>query len=51
MKTEMKIGRRGRGLAFRLPKAIVEKFNLKDGDTIDSSIFERALIKRGADQP
>ena len=45
MKPTIKIGKRGGGLAFRLPKAIVDQFNLKVGDTIDSSIIERAFIR------
>ena len=50
MKNEIKIGKRGSGLAFRLPKAVVERFNLKVGDAIDSSIFERAFIKRNTNK-
>jgi antitoxin component of MazEF toxin-antitoxin module len=49
MKSTIKIGKRGSGLAFRIPKAIVERFNLKVGDTIDSSIIERALIRSKAE--
>jgi antitoxin component of MazEF toxin-antitoxin module len=45
MKRTIKIGRRGSDLAFRIPKATVERFNLKVGDTIDSSIIEHALIR------
>ena len=41
----MKIGKRGGGLAFRIPKALVEKYNLRVGDTIDSEILERALVR------
>ena len=48
MKPTIKIGKRGSGLAVRIPKAIVEEFGLKVGDTIDSSIIEQALIKRNA---
>ena len=44
MKRTIKIGRRGKDLAFRIPKAIVERFNLKVGDTIVSSIIERAIL-------
>lgn len=44
MKSTIKIGRRGKDLAFRIPKALAEKFGLKNGDMIDSSIFERAIL-------
>jgi antitoxin component of MazEF toxin-antitoxin module len=45
MKSSIRIGKRGGGLAFRIPKAIVERLNLKVGDTIDSSIIEHAVIR------
>ena len=45
VKPTIKIGKRGSSLAFRIPKAIAERFNLKVGDTIDSSIIERALVR------
>ncbi|MFT4027552.1 MAG: hypothetical protein QM676_12230 [Novosphingobium sp.] len=40
----MKVGKRGKDLAIRLPKRLVEKFDLKVGDMLDSSIIERALL-------
>ena len=49
MKPTIKIGKRGSDLAFRIPKAIVDQFNLKVGDTIDSSIIERAIIRSRAE--
>ena len=49
MKPTIKIGKRGSDLAFRIPKAIVDQFNLKVGDTIDSSIIERAFIRSRAE--
>ncbi|MBX9643300.1 MAG: hypothetical protein K2W91_04270 [Novosphingobium sp.] len=45
MKDTIKIGKRGGGLAFRIPKAIIERLNLGIGDTIDSSVIEHALIR------
>ena len=39
----MKIGCRGKDLAVRLPKRLVEKFGLKVGETIDSRVFELAF--------
>jgi antitoxin component of MazEF toxin-antitoxin module len=39
----MKIGKRGSGLAVRIPKALVEKYDLKVGDSFDSEVFEREL--------
>jgi antitoxin component of MazEF toxin-antitoxin module len=41
----VKIGKRGTSLAFRIPKAIVEQFNIKVGDAIDSKHIERAIIQ------
>lgn len=43
MRTTVKIGKSGGGLAFRIPKAIVEQFNLKVGDTIDSKHIGLAI--------
>ncbi len=40
---KMQIGKWGNSLAVRLPKEIVERLNLKEGDSIDSRVFERAL--------
>jgi len=40
---KMQIGKWGNSLAVRLPKEVVQRLNLKEGDTIDSRIFERAL--------
>ncbi len=37
------IGRWGNSLAVRLPKALVERLKLKEGDEIDSEAIERAL--------
>ena len=45
MRNTVKIGKRGGDLAFRIPKAIAERFNLKVGDTIDSKHIERAIIQ------
>ncbi len=40
---KMQIGKWGNSLAVRLPKEVVERLNLKEGDTIDSRVLERAL--------
>ena len=40
---KMQIGKWGNSLAVRLPKEVVDRLNLKEGDTIDSRVFERAL--------
>lgn len=45
VKKTIKIGKRGGSLAFRIPKAIAERFDIKVGDTIDSSIIEHVLIR------
>ncbi len=37
----MHVGKWGRSLAVRLPKRLVEKFGIRDGDTIDDAIMER----------
>lgn len=39
----IQIGRWGNSLAVRLPKRLVERLNLKEGDEIDSEAIERAL--------
>lgn len=41
----MQIGRWGNSLAVRLPKALVDRFKLKEGDEIDSDLVEAALAK------
>jgi antitoxin MazE len=40
---KMQIGKWGNSLAVRLPRNIVDKLNLKEGDAIDSRALERAL--------
>jgi antitoxin MazE len=40
---KMHIGKWGNSLAVRLPKEIVAKHNLKEGDCIDIELFSRAL--------
>lgn len=40
---KMQIGKWGNSLAVRLPREIVERFNLKEGDAIDGELFSRAL--------
>jgi antitoxin MazE len=42
-KMKMQIGKWGNSLAVRLPRDIVERFNLKEGDSIDAELFGRAL--------
>lgn len=41
--TKMHIGKWGNSLAVRLPKDVVERFHLKEGDSIDVDLFSRAL--------
>lgn len=45
---KVQIGRWGNSLAVRLPKGVVERLKLKEGDEIDTSVIERAL--EAADQ-
>jgi antitoxin MazE len=40
---KMQIGKWGNSLAVRLPKDIIIKHDLKEGDTIDSRALDRAL--------
>lgn len=40
---KMQIGKWGNSLAVRLPRDIVERFHLKEGDAIDSAVFDRAI--------
>ncbi len=40
---KMQIGRWGNSLAVRLPKAIVDRYRLCEGDELDSSALEAAL--------
>ena len=46
---KMQIGRWGNSLAVRLPKALVERLGLKEGDEIDSDLVEAALAKADAE--
>ena len=46
---KMQIGRWGNSLAVRLPKVLVERFGLKEGDEIDSDVVAAALAKEDAD--
>jgi antitoxin MazE len=39
---KMQIGRWGNSLAVRLPKALVERLRLREGDEIDLSALEQA---------
>ena len=40
---KMQIGKWGNSLAVRLPREIVEKFGIKEGDVIEAVVLERAL--------
>lgn len=40
---KIQIGRWGNSLAVRLPRSLVERFKLKEGDEIDSEAVESAL--------
>lgn len=46
---KMQIGRWGNSLAVRLPKAMAERLNLKEGDEIDAGVIEQALAAADAD--
>lgn len=46
---KIQIGRWGNSLAVRLPKALVERLKLKEGDEIDSDIIEKALADANAE--
>ncbi len=39
----MQIGKWGNSLAVRLPREIVERFDLKEGGSIDAELLARAL--------
>ena len=47
---KIQIGRWGNSLAVRLPKALVERFGLKEGDEIDSAAVEAALAAARQDE-
>jgi antitoxin MazE len=40
---KLQIGRWGNSLAVRLPKAMVARLKLKDGDQVDAAMIEEAL--------
>jgi antitoxin MazE len=40
---KMQIGKWGNSLAVRLPKEVIAKHNLKEGDSIDVEVLNRAL--------
>jgi antitoxin MazE len=42
---KLQIGKWGNSLAVRLPREIVERFNLSEGDSIDASLIEAALTE------
>ena len=46
---KIQIGRWGNSLAVRLPKRLVERLNLKEGDEIDFASIERALAAADRD--
>lgn len=46
---KIQIGRWGNSLAVRLPKALVERFNLQEGSEIDSGGLE-AMLERDRDE-
>ncbi|MEZ5742601.1 MAG: AbrB/MazE/SpoVT family DNA-binding domain-containing protein [Sphingomonadaceae bacterium] len=48
----MQIGKWGNSLAVRLPREIVERLGLKEGDAIESEALEAALVdaRREADK-
>ncbi len=40
---KMQIGKWGNSLAVRLPRELIDRFNLKEGDAIDADIVAKAL--------
>lgn len=46
---KMQIGRWGNSLAVRLPKTLVERLKLKEGDEVDADVIEAALVKADAE--
>ncbi len=47
---KMQIGKWGNSLAVRLPRDIVEKYNLAEGKSIDSAAIEAALQAADANE-
>jgi antitoxin MazE len=47
---KMQIGRWGNSLAVRLPKSLVDRFALSEGDEFDSAALEAALESLKADE-
>ncbi len=45
---KMQIGKWGNSLAVRLPRELVETFNLKEGDSIDSDTIKACLTTENA---
>ena len=46
---KMQIGKWGNSLAVRLPREVVDKYNLKEGDVIDSERLDAMLDALGAE--
>lgn len=42
---KMQLGKWGRSLAVRLPRRLVERFDLKEGDEIDAAALEEAIAE------
>ena len=42
---KIQIGRWGNSLAVRLPKALVDRWNIKEGDLIDAQAIEQAVAE------
>ena len=47
---KMQIGRWGNSLAVRLPKILVDRFSLSEGDEFDSAALEAALETLRSDE-
>jgi antitoxin MazE len=47
---KMQIGRWGNSLAVRLPKSLVERFRLKEGDEIDLEAMATALASASTEE-
>ena len=42
---KMQIGKWGNSLAVRFPRELVERYRLKEGDSIDVELLSRALLR------
>lgn len=45
---KMQIGKWGNSLAVRLPRELIDRFDLKEGDAIDADVIAKALEESNA---